>query len=54
MQRTVNGDTPLDLVCKVETADFMIELDHSTAVLEAQGFGGTTICGEDVIQIMPG
>lgn len=43
----VNGDLLLDLVCHVETAQFLIEPGSSMAVLEAQTFGGLRIRGDD-------
>lgn len=49
----VNGDTLLDLVCQVVTAQFMIEPGDSIAVLEAETFSGKRIRGEDSIQIVP-
>ncbi len=49
----VNGDGRLDLVCHVVTAQFLIEPGDSIAVLEAETFGGTSIRGEDSIQIVP-
>ncbi len=49
----VNADGLADLVCKVETAQFMIEIGDSVAVLEADTFGGTPVRGEDSIKIVP-
>ncbi len=49
----VNSDGLLDLVCQVETAQFMIEVGESVAVLEAETFDGTPIRGEDSIRIVP-
>ena len=49
----VNADALADLVCKVETAEFMIETGESVAVLEADTFGGTPVRGEDSIKIVP-
>ena len=49
----VNADALADLVCKVETAQFMIETGESVAVLEADTFGGTPVRGEDNIKIVP-
>lgn len=49
----VNGDGLLDLVCKVVTAQFLIQTGDSVAVLEAETFNGEHIRGEDSIQIVP-
>ncbi len=49
----VNSDGLDDLVCHVETAQFMIEPGDSTAVLEAKTFGGIPIRGEDSVRIVP-
>jgi hypothetical protein len=49
----VNEDALADLVCKVETAQFMIEVGDSVAVLEADTFGGASVRGEDSIRIVP-
>lgn len=49
----VNGDTSVDLVCKVETEQFMIEVGDSTGLLEAETFDGQAIRGEDSIRIVP-
>jgi len=49
----VNDDGLDDLVCKVETAQFMVEPGDSMAVLEAEIFGGQPIRGEDSIRIVP-
>jgi hypothetical protein len=49
----INGDNLLDLVCQVETAQFLIQTGDSVAVLEAETFGGTAIRGEDAIRIVP-
>ncbi len=47
-----NGDGLLDLVCHVETAQFMIEPGSASAVLTGTTFGGQDIRGEDSIQIV--
>ena len=52
-EEDVNGDGLMDLVCKVETAQFMIEPGESIAVLEGETFSGVPIKGEDSIQIVP-
>ncbi len=52
-EEDVNGDTLVDLVCKVETVQFMIEAGDSTAVLEAETFDGQPIEGSDTIRIVP-
>ena len=49
----VNGDGWLDLVCKILTVDFIIEVGQSIAVLEAETFDGTPVRGEDSIRIVP-
>ena len=51
--RDVNNDSLDDLVCNVETADFMIEAGEDTAVLTAETFDGIPIRGEDGVQIVP-
>ena len=49
----VNEDDLLDLVCQVETAQFLIEEGESLAVLEAETFDGTPVSGEDTVRIVP-
>ncbi len=49
----VNSDGLTDLVCHVETAQFLIEPGDSVAVLEGQTFSGLRIRGENSIQIVP-
>lgn len=49
----VNGDSLVDLVCHVYTAQFMIEEGSSIAVLEAKTYSGQPIRGEDSIRIVP-
>jgi hypothetical protein len=48
-----NGDGFVDLVCHVETAQFMIESGSTSAVLTATTFAGQNIRGEDSIHIVP-
>jgi len=48
----VNGDGLLDLVCQVETAQFMIEPGEAWAVLEGQTFDGLAIRGRDSVRIV--
>jgi hypothetical protein len=48
----VTGDGLIDLVCQVNTAQFMIEEGSSIAVLEAKTFGGLPIRGQDAIRIV--
>ncbi len=48
-----NMDGLPDLVCHVQTAQFVIQLGESVAVLEAQTFGGMPIRGEDTVRIVP-
>lgn len=52
-EEDINGDGLIDLVCQVETAQFIIEMGESVAVLEAETFDGTSIRGEDIIRIVP-
>ena len=49
----VNQDSVLDLVCQVNTAQFIIEPGDSLAVLEAETYDGRDIRGEDSIKIVP-
>ena len=49
----VNNDGLDDLVCNVETAEFMIEEGQDTAVLKGKTFDGTLIRGTDSIRIVP-
>ena len=49
----VNEDGQLDLVCNVETAQFMIEAGDTIATLEAMTFSGRPIRGSDSINIVP-
>ena len=49
----VNDDDLFDLVCQVETVDFIIEVGQSVAVLEAETFDGISVRGEDDIRIVP-
>lgn len=49
----VSSDGRLDMVCQVETAQFMIEPGDSIAILEAKTVSGTEIRGEDSINIVP-
>lgn len=48
----VNGDGRLDVVCHVETAQFMIEEGATTAVLTGTTFAGQQIRGEDSIRVV--
>jgi hypothetical protein len=48
----VNGDGLVDLVCHVETAQFMIEPGESVAILEAETFDGTSVRGKDSVTIV--
>ena len=48
----VNDDGLADLVCQVETAEFMIEAGQGTAELTATTFDGSAIRGEDSIRIV--
>jgi len=49
----INGDGRNDLVCHVETAQFMIEEGETLAVLEARTFDGRAVRGEDGVRIVP-
>lgn len=49
----VNSDGLLDLVCKIYTAQFMVEEGETTAMLEAETFDGIKLRGEDSIMIVP-
>ncbi|MDH5564492.1 MAG: hypothetical protein OEY91_12830, partial [Nitrospirota bacterium] len=52
-EEDVNGDLLIDLVCKVETVQFIIEEGAATALLEASTFSSQAIRGEDMIRIVP-
>jgi len=52
-QEDVNLDGLLDLVCQIETVQFMIEPGDSMVVLEGQTFDGQFIRGEDSVRIVP-
>ena len=52
-ERDVNKDDNVDLVCDVETAEFLITPGDSTAELTAETFDGTLIQGTDSIRIVP-
>ncbi len=52
-EELVNADDLLDLVCQVETVQFIIEVGESLAVFEAETFGGIPIRGEDTVRIVP-
>ena len=52
-EEDINGDGLIDLVCQVETAQFMIEVGESVAVLEAETYEGILIRGEDTVRIVP-
>ena len=49
----VNSDLKLDLVCQVDTAQFMIEPGSAVAVLDAETFDGTQVRGEDFVNFVP-
>lgn len=48
----VNGDGLVDLICHVETAQFMIEPGSTSALMTGTTFDGRQIRGEDSIQIV--
>ena len=52
-EEDVNDDGLDDLVCQVETAEFLIVPGEGTAELTAETFDGTPIQGIDSIQILP-
>ena len=52
-QEDVNGDELIDLVCQVYTAQFMIVVGESVAVLEGNTYNGTPVRGEDSVRIVP-
>ena len=52
-EEDIYDDGLIDLVCQVETAQFMVEVGQSVVVLEAETFDGTLIRGEDTIRIVP-
>ncbi len=47
-EELVNEDDLFDLVCNIETAEFMIEEGESTAVLEAEPVGGVLVRGRTI------
>jgi hypothetical protein len=49
----VNGDELADLLCQVETVDFLVEEGESEAVLEAEKLDGRRIWGSDAVRIVP-
>lgn len=49
----VNGDQRLDLVIHVETQDLKIPSTATSLSLTANTAGGTKICGDDTIRIVP-
>ncbi len=51
-EEDVNSDGLDDLVCQVETAEFLIEPGEDTAELTAETFDGTPIRGTDSIRIV--
>lgn len=52
-EEDVNDDGFDDLVCQIETAEFLIEPGEDTAELTAETFNGTPIQGTDSIRIVP-
>ena len=52
-EEDVNGDGMIDLVCHIYTAEFMIEVGESVAVLEGDTYDGTPVRGEDSVRIVP-
>ena len=49
----VDEDDLLDLVCLIETAEFMLEDGVDTVELTGETFSGIAIRGEDSITILP-
>lgn len=52
-EEDINDDGLDDLICQVETAEFMIEPGEGTADLTADTFDGVPVRGTDSIQIVP-
>ena len=52
-QDFVNDDSLLDLVCQIETHDFLIEPGETEAMLTAETFAGQQIRGKDAVNIVP-
>lgn len=52
-EQDVNKDGLTDLVCDIETAQFLIQTGASAAVLEAMLSDGRRIRGEDTVTIVP-
>lgn len=49
----VNGDGRQDLIVHVQTEALQLNSNATTAVLEAETFGGTAIVGTDIVRIVP-
>lgn len=52
-QEDINNDGLIDLVCKIYTAQFMVEEGETMAIMEAETFDGIKLRGEDLIRIIP-
>ena len=52
-EKFVDDDEYLDLVCRIKTAEFMIDIGETTVVLTAETFDETQIQGTDSIRIVP-
>lgn len=52
-QEDVNLDGLTDIVCKIYTAQFMVDEGETTAILEAETIDGAKLRGEDFIRIVP-
>jgi hypothetical protein len=52
-QEDVNGDGLADLVCQVNTVQFVMQPGSSLAILEAQTSENQPIRGQDSITIVP-
>jgi hypothetical protein len=49
----INSDGLLDMVCHVITAQIVIDIGSSVAVLEAKTFSGLALRGEDSVKVVP-
>jgi hypothetical protein len=49
----LNGDSFADLLCQVQTAQFIIEPGDSIAVLEAATYSGRRLRGQDSVHVRP-
>ncbi len=49
----VNADSFFDLVCQVQTYQFLIEPGEAVAMLTAETFAGQQVRGKDAVNIVP-